>query len=410
MKWLGNKSIFTLLAMALVVADAAYLMRSALAGIVPLLFFLFVPGYLITQRWSGACVRGWVTASFAFGLSLLIMIVGGLAVNTLYFMGVAHPLNPVNLMLFLNTVTVILLWSGRQQLQRRRLPRLTVDREKAGLVAALTLLPILATLGAIRINNGGSNVLTMLAFGISAVLFILLFWRKRNVGVYPYAVFTTGLTVLLALSMRSWLVSGHDVLHEYQLFTYVLQHGFWSNSIAPGDAYEACLSITILPTVISAISHASGACIFKVIMQFIFAFGLVPLYLFAKNLGGSRCALLVALLFIAFPTFVNDMPFLVRQEVAFVFFGLVLLASFAKLRRRLATWLVMAFMIGLTLSHYSSSYVALVIFFGAWAVYFVARKFLRPTKMLHTPLLSLPILIVAFLFTFSWNAQVTATA
>ena len=125
----------------------------------------------------------------------------------------------------------------------------------------------------------------------------------------------------------------------------------------------------ILDTTISA------AYIYKVIFQMIFAFGLLPIYYFIKKLSSSRIALICALIFISFPVFLNDMPFLNRQEIAFVFFGLLLLTNFLKIPRKPKIILTILYLLGLILSHYSSAYVTLVTILLSWFIYkFISRK------------------------------------
>jgi hypothetical protein len=74
-------------------------------------------------------------------------------------------------------------------------------------------------------------------------------------------------------------------------------------------------------------------------------------------------------LFVAFPTFVNDMPMLNRQEIALLFFTvglLVLVDARGSLRHRYVLGLVLA--AGLTVSHYSSAGVAAALLLVAWLV------------------------------------------
>jgi uncharacterized membrane protein len=63
----------------------------------------------------------------------------------------------------------------------------------------------------------------------------------------------------------------------------------------------------------------------------------------------------------AFPTFFTDMPYLVRQEIAFFFLALVLLAATEPSRTRVRSGvLVFAFGLGVVVSHYSTTYLLLM--------------------------------------------------
>ena len=63
------------------------------------------------------------------------------------------------------------------------------------------------------------------------------------------------------------------------------------------------------------------------LLQLVFALVPVMTYLLARRFLPRVLALVAATLTMAFPTFFTDMPYLVRQEVAFFFLALLLLAA-----------------------------------------------------------------------------------
>ena len=98
--------------------------------------------------------------------------------------------------------------------------------------------------------------------------------------------------------------------------------------------------MNILPTVLAQTTGLSGVLVFKVAA----AAGVrarpgADLPALAA-LPRPRLALVAATFTIAFPTFFTDMPYLVRQEVAFFFLALMLLAATEPARRawRLRRW------------------------------------------------------------------------
>ncbi len=125
------------------------------------------------------------------------------------------------------------------------------------------------------------------------------------------------------------------------------------------SAYNACLSVNILPTVLAQATGLSGEVVFKVLLQLVFATVPVLTFLFARRFIPRRLALAAAILTIAFPTFFTDMPYLVRQELAFFFLALMLLAA-TEPDRRVSRVLVLALGVGVILSHYSTTYVLLM--------------------------------------------------
>jgi uncharacterized membrane protein len=394
----------------LIIANALYFVRNPWSDIATLSYFLFIPGYLLLANLGHRNKSPWLTLSFALGLSILLMMLGGLLINGLHYIGLDRPLSTLSTFALLDILVVSLLIPLRHV--ALAIPKMfrRPNTESIIVVTVLSLLPLLAAGGAIRLNNGGTNILTMLLFAAVFAIFMVLIWRQKKLGqLYPYAIFTMGLAVLFATSLRGWSITGHDIHHEFQVFQTVLHSGFWDASPAIKDPYNACLSITMLPTMLANISSISAAFIYKIIFQILFAISLVAVYLFAKRLSGQRVALIAAFIFISFPPFLNDMAFLNRQEIAFLFFSLLLLANFTVMSRRLKTVLTVAFLLGLILSHYSSGYVTLGILLFAWACYKLLTYRIQ-TKADFLPILSLPIIASALLFTFLWNTQITATS
>ena len=394
----------------LTVANASYFSKNFFGWAITLCFFLFVPGYLLLSLLKHEIKSRWEIASFSLGLSLLLLMVGGLVLNSLHAFGLAQPLETLNIFITLDAITLILLTcNGNRSVDLLRL-HLHISKQQIVFAMALTVLPMLAIGGAIRLNNGASDILTMILFAAIPILFILLIWRKNLKSIYPYAIFMIGLSVLLSTSLRSWSITGHDIQHEFQVFRIVSSNGFWNISNPKGDPYNACLSITILPTIIAKITTISAPYVFKVVFQMIFAFGLVPIYFFMERLVSKRGALTGAFIFMSFPPFFNDMPFLNRQEIAFVFFALLLLTTFLKMARRPKTILTIFCLLGLILSHYSSGYVTLCLLLLAWIFFKVLARERSKWQPFVLPALSVSIILIALLFTFLWNAQTTGTA
>lgn len=398
----------------LAIANLTYLPKDIFGWAVTLSFFLLVPGYLLLSRLQHNIKSRWEIASFSLGLSLLILMVSGLALNSLHTFGLTRPLTTLNIFISLDVVTVALLALNKNKHVKLSKPQLHASTEQIAASIALTLLPLLAISGAVRLNNGGSNILTIILFATIPVLFMLLMWRKGLKPLYPYAILMFGMAVLLSTSLRGWYITGHDIRYEFLVFQSTFTNEYWSTAIQSGaqhgNPYNACLSITILPTIIDKLTSLPVVYIYKALFQVIFAFAVVTVFSFIKRLKGSRTALLGSFVFISFPTFYNDMPFLNRQEMAFVFFALLILVSFMDMARQPKTLLTVSCLLGIVLSHYSSSYVTIGILLISWGVYkFLMYRKNRPHGS-ALPVISFPILIAILLFTFFWNAQLTLSS
>jgi uncharacterized membrane protein len=228
---------------------------------------------------------------------------------------------------------------------------------------------ILAVLGANRLNNGAGDQVTLAALSLAVITCVLLLWWREQLreGVISGALYFLSAALLLMTSLRGWNVTGHDIQEEYYVFQLTEAHGRWLIS-SFHDAYNACLSITILPTEIAQVVHVYNPYVFKVFFQIIFALCPVLVYAITRRYWSKSYAILATLYFISFPTFVNDMPFLNRQEMAFLFVCVAVL-SITKIwwgpRRRRLIFLMAA--LGIELSHYSTMYVFLLTLVVAWA-------------------------------------------
>ena len=374
-------------------------------------FFMFVPGFLIFSRMRYQAESAWVVAAFSLGLSLLFLMVAGLLLNSLYYVGLKQPLSSPYII-----ATLGLLSAGLIVMQRRvawhiifRKPALRTTIA----TIALSCLPLLAAAGAIRLNNGASNILTLVLFGTIAAVFLFFTLKKRWQGLYPYALLMIAVSVLLSVSLRGWGITGHDIQREFHVFQLAMQSGFWDIA-AFRDPYNACLSITILPTLLAKITHIADPYIFKVVFQVMFAFAVIPIYFFIKKLADARLAFMGAFLFISFPTFINDLPMLNRQEISFIFFGLLMLLMLTTMQRRQKKFLTILLLLGAILSHYSSSYTIVGLLLAAWLVYYIFCKitkqdFKKDKLTLVFPTLNMTVILVALLFTFLWNSQITGT-
>jgi hypothetical protein len=301
----------------------------------------------------------------------------------------------------------------------------------------------LAAAGALRLTAGGGPALTELALATGIVALVLAVSglvspaasvvgrhsAGRSVGDHPdrdgrvipgmtpgrgveqaaaTTIYLVGLAVLLATSLRGDGVTGHDVKIEFAVFDDTLSRGSWR----PGGqypAYNSCLSITVLPTFLLRLLDIPPPDIYRVCYQIIFAAVPVGVFLIARRLLPPSRALLSGALFIAFPTFINDMPMLNRQEIAFVFFvvGVLTLVD-VRGRPHRSTTLFIALALGLTVSHYSTTYVAAVMLLIG-RVLLSARSMLRgsrarPARGAIPEVFTLPAVIVLIVLAAGWGA------
>jgi uncharacterized membrane protein len=349
-----------------ILASGAYV-----AFLTPLVGFaavVGVPVFLLYRAdvgsWSDPGER--LVASVA--LALLSLLVTGLVVNTVGpHLGIDRPLGSASVIVAVDVLCALLgllSWIRNPDPLVLRWRSIGAD---AALAAGAALTVPLAAMGATRLNNGAGGGLSTVAIGCVAVALLVLWVRRDAVPqrVILFVLYASALALLFSTSLRGWYTTGHDVQHEMSVFLATKHAGRWATR--GHDAYAACLSITILPTMVSRWTRVFDPYIYKVFFQLLYA--LVPLivYRLAARWTSTATALLSAIYFMGFVGFVQDMPMLNRQEVGFLFFGVALLAVMrdeGTMRDRRT--LFMVFAVGMVLSHYSTTYFAVAAFGLTW--------------------------------------------
>jgi uncharacterized membrane protein len=394
------------------------------------LYIIIVPGLLLLPFLIKKQLPWMLGLAFSIALSILLLMVAGLAVNTILpFFGMAHPLTAGPLLIAFDVLVYLLLILAF--VFKKESPLEILKRKGTGwfFITISCLYPILACLGAISLNNGGSNILIMIAYGMTALIIPVMIWKsdKLDPSVPAFTLFMMALSFLLMNSMRGWFITGHDILLEYHVFTLVSNAHLWSMALYQ-DPYMACLSITILPVYLQNLLHVSGTYVFKFFFQFLGALGVVAVYYLSREYVSDMVAFLAGFVYISFPTFMTDMAFLNRQGIALIFFGLLLFVIlgteyFSKWQR---TSLLVLLALGMVLSHYSTSYVAVAIFAGAYIVNRIVRFLMRrerPTWLSRSTdrlrhkhvyqnplLLTLPFIILLLAIIVLWSSVITKTS
>ncbi|MEU6340548.1 DUF2206 domain-containing protein [Streptomyces sp. NPDC046977] len=359
----------------------AVLLGIALACVVEML--PGVPGVLLTAAglwllfgapvalWRGTASRVVSTRDgallLAVGMAVITDLVIALGVNTvLPLAGVERPLTRVSLAgATALTLIVVGAFVPEEKRAEERGSWLRDGLPPGAIpVAALCgVALVLSVAGPIRLNNGyGGGVSTAALITIAVLLVLLMSGRSR----YPVAVLDTGLflgaaALLLLNSLRGWSITGHDIQREYEFFRLTLGGSLWDISTYP-DAYNACLSVTLLPVSVFRLTAIPDIWVFKIVLPLLFALTPVLVHRAVRNVAPHLVAMVSAVFFMLFPTFLSDMTFLGRQEVAFVLLGcgmVVLTDAGRPLRVRRIVFVVL--LAGITLSHYATIYVLIAI-------------------------------------------------
>lgn len=413
----SRRNVFIALGVALAAANgmlAAGLYIPFISPAVGAFALLGIPTFLL---YTADLARASTTSErlvVSMVLALLALMLAGLVANTvLPHVGVDEPLGGLSTILTVDLLCVTLgACVYRRQPMVYRRPALSLGGADRAVIALALLTVVLSAMGAVRLNNeaGGGLTLVMLAVALATMAVMVACANRLNPNVIALGVFLVSLGLLLMTSLRGWYTTGHDVQREFGLLQDTKLHGNW-NAARYRDAYNACLSITILPTIFLRWTRVADPYVYKFFFQVLFAACPVLVFLLARRVASTVIALLATIYFVSFVTFFQDMPMLNRQEIAFLFLVAGLLAVFnprLPLRARKGWFCIFA--VGMALSHYSTTYFTIGVLVLAWGIRVVGRP-LRLRRLLrlkdpgaagHVLAFGMIMVVIAISVTWSW--------
>lgn len=413
-------AIFALIVNLLVLFD---LQLFYIRAILAFLFIVSVPGLLIMLMLKIRKIGFWEYLVYTIGLSVAFIMFAGLAVNwILPFLGITD--KPLSLYPIVICFDIILAVFWIVAYKRNSKLKLEINSPEFSWLDRIfmiipMLFPVMAVLGAFILNNHGPNYFTMIMLGAIAVyVFCIVLFRKRlNEHVFPWAIWMIGLSSLLMFSMRSWSIAGWDIFQEQLVFDLANSKGSWSMTNLR-DAYNSCLSITILPTILDSFVWIKPQYIFKVFFQIIFSTIGICIFTISKRYFNNTISFLIFLAFFVPEGFLK-LSVLARQHMSILFFALAVLVLFSKdIPKQTKTTLFMIFSFSMIVSHYSTTYISLTVLLLTYITHRILTQFKKGTKNSRrvksfskqkVNLTSLTLVII-LLFAFLWNSQLTGTS
>lgn len=356
-----------------------------LGAAVGFLLAIGLPAWMFSQKVDWKTDSPSERLGYSVAAAILGLMAVGLLINTgLPHLGVPRPLDRGPVLITVD-VWCGLVASWRPERFVPTIPRPPIDKLQGvdwtvGLLSALCV--PLAILGANRLNNGAGNDLTFVMLCIAAITFIITFIKRDELspGTMTAAIYFISLAMLLMTSLRGWYITGHDIQAEYDIFELTKHNGDWNISNFQ-NAYNACLSLTILPTMLWQLMRIDDPYIYKFWFQLLFALCPVFVYRISLRYTSRGLAIIAAIYFISFPTFFTDMPFLNRQEIAYLFVAsIVSMATDPKVSAKSVRTTIAIFSVGVVLSHYSTSYV----FLGTIGLGYVVHKLVARLRRRRT--------------------------
>lgn len=381
---------------------------------------LILPGLLITLL-LGSKRLNIMSLVFAVQLSVLSLLVIGLFANYLpTLIGYTQPLNTSAIYLLFNLFICGLFYLNikkKTAFSGLRIPKLGLKQFDISIIAGQVFAVIVGILGTFHLNNGGSDLLTMVSLTMILGLITVTFLHNRKLSTTTLVtvIALSTLTIMLITSLRGWQLTGSDIKVEFQAYSITAIAGKWDYSLFH-NAYNSCLSITVLPVVLSKLLHVSGLVIFKFIFQLLFTIYPVIIFLLLKNFIQRKMAFIGSTLLIALPSFSIDTPFITRQQVAFVFLGLAITAWFYRRDEWINMHWKLLFIlmsIGVVLSHYSTSYIyvgSLLLFYAIQQTFYIFLKKHKTFTIDKKSTIQGKVIFIIVLVNFMWFVQVTSAS
>ena len=372
------------------------------------IFLTILPGLLILQILKLNKIGFTEKFVLTVGLSISFLMFFGLLLNNSSLgLGYKSPLSTVPLLISFNLAAIALILVAYLMNKDAvfSLPNLNLSvSEKAFLIVSV-MFPALSIFGTYFMNTTDNNTILMfLLFLIPAyVAFVCFFNKKFSVRIYPLIIFLISISLILIKALRFNHIYGMDAHTEYYLFQTTLDNLHWG--IFGHSTLDACLSISLLPTIYQLFLNVNSEIFFNVF--YVILFSLTPLIVFviSRKYVGDFYGFLASIFFMFQARFIFAVGG-ARTNVAIFFFAFAMMTLFSDkidpLKKRI---LFIVFMASCMVSHYSTTYIFFFIMLGAFVGIEILSKKYSVKKVI-----SLTIVILFFSMIFFWYSQVTETA
>lgn len=368
-----------------------------------------IPGTLVLRSLRFHNLGTPKTVIYTVTLSLAFDLILGLVANSLLpHLGVSRPLSTLPLTVTFG-VTILLFSLLAYFRDKKYSPQVSHQLGISIISRALffLLLPLLAILGAELVNSENNNIVLMVLIPLLAIIPLLALSSKLiPEELYPLAITTVALSLMLHITLISQHIFGRDILIEYRTFQVTEEQSLWTSTY-PYHGYNSTLSITILPVVISRFTGLDGLNILKVVIPVFFSLTPLILYEIVRRFLERRIALLTAFLPMFLYQYYLVMPQTAKSEMGWLFMSAALLALITQRKSFEKIILVLVFILAGVFSHYYSAYLACYIFLTAALILYLFR-FLRARAVESSLILNLAFVLVVV--TLVWYMYTTASA
>ena len=403
------KGGFVFVISILLLTDIAILLNIPfLRQVLGFLFLTILPGFLILQILKLNKIGSTEKFVLSVGLSVSFLMLFGLLINNLSLsVGYETPLATIPLLISFNIAFIALAIVGYKINEDAvfSLPNFDLSPTEKAFLIVPVMFPALSVFGMHVMNMTDNNIILMfLLFLIPIyVAFVCFLNHKFPNKLYPVVIFLISISLLLLMSLRSNHLIGMDVHLEYYFFRTTLDNLHWS--VFGHSTLDACLAISLLPTIYQSILDISPEFLYKILYSLIYSISPLVIYVISKKYVEEGYAFLASCFYMFQSNFLFT-EYNARANIAMFFFAFAMMALFSDkidpLKKRI---LFIVFMASCMVSHYSTTY----IFFFVMAGTFIGMEILSK-KYTFKKVISLTMVILFFSMIFFWYSQVTETA
>lgn len=351
---------------------------------VAVLYFIFTPGFLILQILRLDNISFPKKLILSVGISLSFMMFTGLLINSLY-PAISEPLSLTPLLISLNIIMlglIILAYkfnkTGFTPSRIFNIKQHLITSRSRSLIIFPILFPLLAVLGTYLMNTQENNLIILLMLFLIPVYMVIVTYLREEIIfniTYPFAVWMIALGLLLMHGLTSYHLMGIDIHNEFYSFKLTLNSLHWSASQYYSSS-NSVLSVTILPTTYFILSQLNAEYIFKLVYALIGSFLPLGVYFICDKYLNHKYAFLASLFFIFQVAFIYNLLSSTKTLIALLFFTLSMMLIFEdeipELPKKI---LFVLFLISMVVSHYTTSYIMVLLMISVAAT-LLLRKFI----------------------------------
>ena len=312
---------------------------------------------------------------YAIGLGTASIMFFGMFVDLVYpFLGITLPIATDPLLITFTVFTGLLCVLSYLRDKDFDKPEIFDTAGSAVPILTFLLLPFVAIFGTYLINAYQNNILLIIMFFLIAfVPFLVAYNKFIPKKLYPLAIFSMALTLVLSTSLLTNYISGWDLQVEYYFTNVVTNASYWNSSIP--DLLNAMLSLVIVVPIFSKLSGLTVVTIYKVVYPFLFVFVPLGLYSIFSGQTNKKIAFFACFLFISIFMFFLEMPYLARQEIGELFFVLMIMLMVEKgISNRNILIMTIVFIPALLVSHYSMDYIYIFLVISSYLIILLRNR------------------------------------